>query len=142
MLPPATCDAMRAIARAFVDGIARDGAMRAFSSGRDVTLHFTLEDAETAFHFSLSDGRVSGALGAPAAHADVQLRMRADVLDGMFTGRANPMEAAMEGRLAFTGDAAKAMTLQHLQQDLQRLYQRARAQADLRVVQVAAGELT
>jgi autoinducer 2 (AI-2) kinase len=32
------------------------------------------------------------------------------------------MEAAMDGRLAFTGDAGKAMTLQHLQDDLSRLY--------------------
>jgi autoinducer 2 (AI-2) kinase len=65
-------------------------------------------------------------MGAPERSADVNLRLAADVFDGMFTGRVNPMEAAMEGRLAFTGDAAKAMTLQHLQADLSRLYRVAR----------------
>jgi autoinducer 2 (AI-2) kinase len=38
------------------------------------------------------------------------------------------MEAAMEGGLSFTGDAAKAMTLQHMQADLERLYSEARAE--------------
>ncbi len=127
LLPAATREAMARIAADFVEGIVADEAMRVFSRGRDVTLHFTLEDADCGFHFRLADGRVTGSLGAPRENADVNLRMRADVLDGMFTGRANPMEAAMEGRLAFTGDAAKAMTLQHLQDDLQRLYQAARA---------------
>jgi autoinducer 2 (AI-2) kinase len=129
VLPSATCQGMRGIATAFVEGIVSDDAMRTFSKNRDVTLHFSLEDAGTAFYFRLADGAVTGSLGAPTTPADVQLRMRADVLDGMFTGRANPMEAAMEGRLAFTGDAAKAMTLQHLQDDLQRLYRAARARA-------------
>jgi autoinducer 2 (AI-2) kinase len=47
----------------------------------------------------------------------------------MFDGTANPMEAAMDGRLSFTGDAAKAMTLQQMQSDLERLYKEARADA-------------
>jgi autoinducer 2 (AI-2) kinase len=117
---------MRAICTAFVAEIVADDAMRDFSSDRSVTLHFELEDADCALHFCLEDGNVTGSLGAPDESADVQLRMRADVLDGMFTGRSNPMEAAMDGRLSFTGDAAKAMTLQHLQGDLQRLYTAAR----------------
>jgi sugar (pentulose or hexulose) kinase/phosphoglycerate dehydrogenase-like enzyme/ribulose-5-phosphate 4-epimerase/fuculose-1-phosphate aldolase/putative sterol carrier protein len=130
LLPAETCAAMRAVCDAFVEEIVADDAMRTFSIDRSVTLHFTLEDADCSFHFSLADGNVTGALGDPEESADVQLRMRADMLDGMFTGRTNPMEAAMEGRLAFTGDAAKAMTLQHLQDDLQRLYLAARERAD------------
>jgi autoinducer 2 (AI-2) kinase len=56
----------------------------------------------------------------------VQLRLAADVLDGMFTGRVNAMQAAMDGRLSFAGDAAKAMTLQHIQGALARCWRGAR----------------
>jgi autoinducer 2 (AI-2) kinase len=54
--------------------------------------------------------------------------MAAVILDGMFMGTANPMQAAMQGRLSFSGDTAKAMTLQSLQPDLSRLYRAARAE--------------
>jgi L-ribulose-5-phosphate 4-epimerase len=114
--------------RLLADFVARcgaDEALRAAARGRDVTLHFTVAGTPLAFWLRLRDGLDTG-LGAPDARAEVQLKLAADVLDGMFTGRVNPMQAAMQGRLAFTGDAAKAMTLQHLQGDLARLYRAAR----------------
>jgi len=71
---------------------------------------------------------VLGATGAPPAEAEVQLRLPADVFDGMLTGRVNAMEAAMQGEISFTGDAGKAMTLQQLQPHMRRLYEAARAE--------------
>ena len=68
----------------------------------------------------------SGALGEPERRPVVQLRMRAAILDGMFTGSVNAMQAAMEGEVAFTGDAGKAMAMQQLQGDMRRLYRAAR----------------
>jgi autoinducer 2 (AI-2) kinase len=59
----------------------------------------------------------------------VQLKLRADLFDGMLTGRRNAMEAAMAGELSFSGDTARAMTLQHVQRDLSRLYCAAREAA-------------
>jgi autoinducer 2 (AI-2) kinase len=53
--------------------------------------------------------------------------MPADVLDGMFTGTLDAMQAAASGRISFAGDAMKAMTLQEIQGDLARCYQAARA---------------
>jgi autoinducer 2 (AI-2) kinase len=47
----------------------------------------------------------------------------------MFTGTLNPMQAATSGRIAFTGDTMKAMTLQQIQDDLSRCYQAARTDA-------------
>ncbi|HBZ70149.1 MAG TPA: hypothetical protein DEP35_10610 [Deltaproteobacteria bacterium] len=114
------------ILQAFSEQIGRDGRVRAFAADQDVTLHFVISDLGHEFFFRLRRGTVSSGLGAPDGRPEVQLRLKADVLDGMFTGRVNPMEKAMSGELSFTGDAAKAMTLQHLQADLRRLYRAAR----------------
>jgi sugar (pentulose or hexulose) kinase/phosphoglycerate dehydrogenase-like enzyme/ribulose-5-phosphate 4-epimerase/fuculose-1-phosphate aldolase len=127
-VPPEITEKLTAILEGFVSRILGDAAVRAFGEDKDVTLHFILTDVGLEFYFRLAAGDgLAGAVGAPEESADVQLRMRAALLDGMFTGTANPMEAAMEGGLSFTGDAAKAMTLQHMQADLERLYTEARA---------------
>jgi autoinducer 2 (AI-2) kinase len=108
---------------AFVEAIVADPALQAFAgSGQDVTLHFIVSDLGGEFHFGFRDGNVHGALGAPVSGAGVQLEMKADLLDGMFTGRKNAMQAAMAGELSFSGDTAKAMTLTHVNADLSRLY--------------------
>ena len=125
----AVADAMRSVLAAFVTGIAGSGALDRFAPDRDVTLHFILTDLGDAFWFRLRDGEVRSALGNPDAEPDVELRLATDVLDGMFTGRVNGMQAAMEGRLSFSGDTAKAMSLQEFQADLSHLYREARSTA-------------
>ncbi len=118
---------MEAILADFMARITGDDAVAAFSADKDVTLHFDLSDIGLACWIHLGPGdSFAGGVGDPDGDADVELRMRANMFDGMFTGTANPMEAAMDGRLSFTGDAAKAMTLQQLQPDLARLYVEAR----------------
>jgi autoinducer 2 (AI-2) kinase len=54
--------------------------------------------------------------------------MKADILDKLFTGRENGPKAAMSGKLSFIGDTIKAMSLQRIQKDLNRLYTEARAE--------------
>lgn len=110
----------------FVEHVRSDRAMREFAAGRDVALHFTLTDLDLEFYFGFEGGEVIGALGAPEGGAGVSLKMPAEVLDGMLTGRINAMESAMSGKLSFSGDTAKAMTIQHIQADMNRLYSAAR----------------
>jgi putative sterol carrier protein len=55
--------------------------------------------------------------------------MNAAIFDGMLSGRVNAMQEAMSGGIAFSGDAAKAMALQQLQPELQRVWIAARASA-------------
>jgi autoinducer 2 (AI-2) kinase len=116
-------ETMQRILAAFVEGIGADPALRAFAEGgQDVTLHFTISDLGQQFWFGFHDGRVHAGLGAPPEAAGVELKLKADLLDGMMTGRRNAMQAAMQGELSFSGDTAKAMTLTHVQGDLSRIY--------------------
>jgi autoinducer 2 (AI-2) kinase len=117
---------MARILESFVNRVVNDERLIKFSGGKDVIMHFTLADLDLQFYFVFQDGVVTGALGAPSAQTHARLKMQADVLDGMFTGRTNPTRAAMSGKLSFSGDTAKAMTLQRIQKDLTRLYSQAR----------------
>jgi autoinducer 2 (AI-2) kinase len=120
---------MDAVLEAFLARARSSEALRAAACEREVTLHFRLPDLGRELHLRLRGGVVSGGLAAPEAEADVQLRLPADVFDGMFTGRVNAMQAALDGKLSFTGDTAKAMTLQQLNPELARCYRAARAEA-------------
>jgi len=124
--PPAVVEGMRRVLAGFVERVARDRALASQAESREVTLHFRLADLPLAFWIGLRHGRVEAALGDPPSEAEVQLRLPADVLDGMLTGRSNPMQAAMDGRLSFSGDTTKAMSVQELQGDLSRCYREAR----------------
>jgi autoinducer 2 (AI-2) kinase len=124
--PREVAERMARILRGFLDRVTRDESLRRFAADKDVTLHFTLPDLALGFHLRLR-GTLTGGLGTPDTPPDVELSMRAEVLDGMFTGKVNPTQAAMSGRVSFRGDTMKAMTLQRLQGDLSRLYAEARA---------------
>jgi len=125
--PAAMVEKMAAILEMFCAGMATDPTLNTFSADQDITLHFTAHDLGLDFHLALKQGRVISALGQPESAAEVQLQMRGEILDGMFTGTIDTMECAMNGELSFMGDAAKAMTLQHIQADMERIYTAARA---------------
>ncbi len=118
--------AMTAILEGFCAGLSSDPGLAEFSRDQEVTLQFTVTDLGLQFYISLQRGEVLSALGAPADGAEVQLQMRGEILDGMFTGTIDTMECAMNGEISFMGDAAKAMTLQHMNTDMERLYKAAR----------------
>ncbi len=126
-LAPSAVAAMQGVLEAFVLAFAADDGMRHAAEGRDVTLRFTLTDAALAFYLRLRGGEASAGLGAPDSEPEVELEMAARVLDGMLSGRVNAMQAATAGEISFAGDAAKAMTIQELQEDLERVYLASRA---------------
>jgi len=125
--PPAALVArMQAILSDFCVRVAADPALRDLAGDKDVTLLFTLSDLDLRFWIRLRDGVVRAEPGTPDGDPEVSLKLTAEIFDGMFTGASNPMQAAMEGRLSFSGDTAKAMALQELQRDLSRLYRAVR----------------
>ena len=126
--PAAIVKKMQSILEKFCAGMAADPTLIAFSVDQDITLLFSAHDLGLDFYLRLKQGRVISALGEPDDPAEVQLQMRAEILDGMFTGTIDTMECAMNGELSFMGDAAKAMTLQQINTDMERIYTAARAE--------------
>lgn len=126
--PSEVVEKMRAILEKFCAGMAADPALNAFAAGKDVALQFSVHDLGLTFFVALKQDKIASALGKPGEPAEVKLAMRGEIIDGMFTGTIDPMESAMNGEISFVGDAGKAMTLQELQGDMQRIYQAARAE--------------
>jgi len=128
VVPAEVVAKMKAILEKFCAHMTADPSLIAFSAGQDVTLHFKAHDLGLDFHLGMQQGRVLSALGPPPLPAEVELQMRGEILDGMFTGTVDAMECAMNGELSFMGDAGKAMTLTQIQADMERIYQGARAE--------------
>ena len=112
----------------FTKRINCDEKIVSFAEGRQVSVRYHLNDVSLSFHMIFDNGAVRCAMGDPPEKPHVTLKMKADVLDKLFTGRESGPKAAMSGKLIFTGDTIKAMSLQRLQKDFNRLYSEARAQ--------------
>jgi len=123
---PLRAEEVPAVFRAFLARVAKDEALHAFARDRDLTVHYLLEEPDLEFHMRFAEGRVAAGFGAPPVPAQVRLRARAEVLDGMLTGRIPAMRAAMTGQLRFEGEARLALGMQAVQGDLSRLYREAR----------------
>jgi phosphoglycerate dehydrogenase-like enzyme/ribulose-5-phosphate 4-epimerase/fuculose-1-phosphate aldolase/putative sterol carrier protein len=119
-------DVMIRILHEFTTRITTDKAMTSFAKGKNVVFSFTIKDIDQAFFMAFVDGKVASGLEAPPRDPDVKLKMSADTLDGMFTGRVNATKAATSGKLSFSGDTGKAMAFIRIQGDMSRLYAESR----------------
>ena len=117
---------MTAILQEFTASIQADQGMADFAKGKNVVFLFTVKDLDQAFYLSFINGQVAAGLESPPREPDVKLKMAADVLDGMFTGRVNATKAATSGKLSFSGDTGKAMAFMRIQKEMGRLYSEAR----------------
>jgi ketol-acid reductoisomerase len=125
-LEPLPASQAAPVLRVFLASLAQDPALGDFARERHLTVLYLLSDIDQTFYMQFEEGAVFGALGSPPAEPDVRLETQWDLLDGMFTGRVQAMRAAMSGRLKFGGDTRQAMAIQRVQDDLCRLYRRAR----------------
>lgn len=120
---------MRTLIERFLEGCGRSAELRQFAQdGNQVTMAFRLKDLGIQFFLEFSGGDLTAASGSPENDSDlVELRLTADLFDGMLTGRRNAMQAAMDGELSFRGDTAKAMTLQQINREMSRAWKDALA---------------
>jgi autoinducer 2 (AI-2) kinase len=114
------------IMKDFTARIVADKEMNSFAKGKNVVFLFTVKDLDQSFFMSFVDGKADSGLGAPPREPDVKLKMAADILDGMFTGRINASKAATSGKLSFSGDTGKAMSFIRIQGNMGKLYTEAR----------------
>lgn len=112
----------------FLSKMAGDTGLQQFAAGKNLVMHYILTDCGLQFYMSFRDGQASGAMGTPPSPADITLKMKADIFDGMMTGRVNGTQAAMTGKLKFSGDTSKAMAMQKIAKDMGRLYLVARSE--------------
>jgi len=112
----------------FTQRVNRDEKILSFAEGRQVTVRYELTDIKMSFYTAFDQGTVRCGMGDPPAKPQVILKMKADILDKLFTGKENGPKAAMTGKLSFIGDTIKAMSLQRIQKDFNRLYIEARAE--------------
>ena len=76
-----------------------------------MTVRYELNDVNLSFYTTFDQGAVRCGVGDPPEKPQVTLKMKADILDKLFTGRENGPKAAMSGKLSFTGDTIKAMSI-------------------------------
>ncbi len=119
---------MERVLTVFGERACRDQRFVEFSSGKSLIARYELRDIDVAFYMSFQDGTVRFGVGAPPDEPHVTLKMKAALLDKLFTGRESGPKAAMSGRLSFVGDTVKAMSMQRIQKDINRLYAAARAE--------------
>ncbi len=110
----------------FCGRVAEDGTIQGFSKSKKITVQYVVPDAEITFYMRFVGLPVECGLGDLPDRAVVTLKMNAEVLDAVFMERIGGMKAAMSGKLAFAGNTMKAMSLQRIQKDLNRLYREAR----------------
>jgi len=105
-----------------------DEAMIKAAKGKHLTISYEFPDLDVFFHTNFLAGKIEAGLGEEE-DADVELVLDSDIFDGMFSGTINAAKAAMKGDLAFSGNVAKAMRLQGLMGDFQRIYLQAKTKA-------------
>ena len=106
---------MERLLGSFGQRLSRDEKILSFAEGRQVTVRYELNDVKLSFYTSFDQGAVRCGVGEPPEKPQVTLKMKADILDKLFTGRENGPKAAMSGKLSFTGDTIKGMSLQRIQ---------------------------
>jgi putative sterol carrier protein len=100
-----------------------DPVLIEFAQKRPITIQYNLTDLDISFFMVFKDGVVTAKMGTAPSTATLALTMDSTTFVGVMLGNIDGMSAALSGELKFKGDPLKAMALQKIQKDLNRLYQ-------------------
>jgi len=104
-----------------------DAKLVQFAETTSICIQYQIEKPEIPFFMQFNDGRILTDFGDPETEASITLLMDAELMDKIFSRKTNPMRAALSGKLRFKGDTRLAMRVQKIQDDLCRLYIKARS---------------
>ena len=106
-----------------------DPALLDFARKKTFHMLYSITDQHLDFYMFFKDGRLQTGIGQPPSPAQFSLKMKAATFEGVMRGQIDGTRAAMSGEMRFQGDPLKAMALQKIQKDLNRLYLQAIDQA-------------
>ncbi|NLP48818.1 MAG: hypothetical protein GX345_07765 [Clostridiales bacterium] len=99
----------------FLNKLSSDKQVRDKTKSKDISFQITFRDNEQSCYMYFNKGDIDAALGLfPGGDAEVNLRMPIEIFDGMMRGTVNGANAAMTGKMSFTGNVRKAMSMQSI----------------------------
>lgn len=110
------------IIQRFLSASEEDSALKDLAKKRSINLHYVISDAGIEFYMLFRGGEVRTGMGAPPNPGAFTLTMSEETFKGVMEGKIEGMSAALGGKLKFKGDPMKAMALQKINDDLNRLY--------------------
>jgi len=109
----------------FLAIMSQDAEVKAKTSAKDISFQITFKENEESCYLYFNKGEIEANLGTFAPGASVCLRMPIEIFDGMMMGTVNGAKAAMTGKMSFTGDVRKAMSMQSILNLMMSSYQAA-----------------
>jgi L-ribulose-5-phosphate 4-epimerase len=110
----------------FLKNLSADDEVKAKTAGKDISFQITFKDNEESCYMYFNKGDVQAGLGVfPGGQAEVNLRMPIEIFDGMMKGTVNGANAAMTGKMSFTGNVRKAMSMQSILKLMMSSYEQA-----------------
>lgn len=110
----------------FLDCLSSDAEVREKTKSKDISFQITFKDNEESCYMYFKGGEVMADLGEfPNGPAEVNLRMPIEIFDGMMRGEVNGAKAAMTGKMSFTGNVRKAMSMQSIMKLMMGAYEKA-----------------
>ncbi len=115
-----------ALIKEFLYVLSLDEEVKAKTANKDISFQITFKDNEESCYMYFNKGDVQADLGLfPNGQAEVNLRMPIEIFDGMMKGTVNGANAAMTGKMSFTGNVRKAMSMQSILKLMMSSYEKA-----------------
>lgn len=108
-------DAYMNLIDSFLKKLSADEEVSEKTKSKEISFQITFKENEESCYMYFNKGHVDADLGLfPHGEAEVNLRMPMEVFDGMMRGSINGANAAMTGKMSFTGNVRKAMSMQSI----------------------------